>query len=313
MVSAQNRYVIYNKNPNKKDDVVRFSGVGVGIKPVMRAGKPYYYVKTRHKRQYFSINDYGLQVIPAGRSKPSKRKVFNIKKKKVNDMRKKKYGSGTGRIKMVKTTPKASILAKAKVKKPTTIAQIQKQQRMKTDKSPTRVINMHGSNYTLYDSKPRTKSDAQKVRQKLKSQGKAAFINPRKRKAGTQWFIYQKPSKHAQVRVGKPLKSKVSKRTGIPTSSINMHGRRYNIYDNKPRTKSEAQKVRKKLISQGKAAFLNPRKRKSGTEYFVYQKQAERRLKASRKPSTPRKKASKSRTQVIKELESELRRLKKEG
>ena len=214
-------------------------------------------------------------------------------------------------IKKKKTSSKkAQVLAKTKSLQKKSLAQIQREQKMRPDKSPTRTINMHGSNYTLYDSKPRTKSEAQKVRQKLKSQGKAAFINPRKRKAGIQWFIYQKPSKHAQKKVGKPTKVKVSKRTGVPTGSINMHGKRYNIHDNKPRTKSEAQVVRKKLIGQGKAAFLNPRKRKSGTEYFVYQKPAERRLKVNSKPSKPRKKAGKSRAQIIKELESDLRKLK---
>ncbi len=202
---------------------------------------------------------------------------------------------------------KEQVLAKAKRQPKKSLAQLQKEHKMRPDKSPTRVINMHGSNYTLYDSKPRTKSEAQKVRQKLKSQGKAAFINPRKRKAGIQWFIYQKPSKHAQKKVGKPTVKKVSKRTGVPTSSINMHGKRYNIHDNKPRSKVEAQVVRKKLITQGKSAFLNPRKRKSGTEYFVYQKLAERKLKPT---SKPRRKATKSRTQVIKDLERELKELK---
>lgn len=205
---------------------------------------------------------------------------------------------------------KEQVLSKVKGKRKKSIAQLQKEQRMKSGKSPTRTINMHGSIYTLYDNKPRSKSDAQVVRQKLKAQGKSAFINPRKRKVGTQWFIYQKPSEHAKARARKPSQPKVSKRTGVPTSSINMHGKRYNIHDNKPRTKSEAQKVRKTLIRQGKAAFLNPRKRKSGTEYFIYQKPAERRLKANSKPSTPRKKAGKSRTQLIKELESELKALK---
>ena len=333
MVSAQNRYVIYNKNPDKKDDIVRFGGVGVGVKPIIRAGKHYYYVKTRHKKQYFPIKDYGLQVIPAGRVKPTNPKVFNIKRKSVKNMPKGK-GKGPGRPRkrgrpkgttkkqkevqkkyFPKISSKSIVVAKAKKMEKTSISQMQKSYAEKTkrrkDKVPTRVINMHGSNYTLYDEKPRTKAEAQKIRLKLKSQGKAAFLNPRKRKSGTQYFVYQKLSEHYKKQMKKPIQKSISKRTGIPTSSILMHGRKYNIHDNKPRTKSVAQALRKKLVGQGKAAFLNPRKRKSGTEYFVYEKAAERRIKStSPKKSTPRKKTSKSRTAVIKELEAELKRLK---
>jgi len=312
MVSAQNRYVIYNKDPNKKKDLERFGGVGVGIKPIMRAGIPYYYVKTRHKKQYFPIKSYGLLVIPAGQTKPSNKKVFNIKKKNVNNMaRRKKYGSGTGKVKMikVKSTPKASILAKAKAKRPTTVAQMQRERRLISKKPPTRTINMHGSKYTLYDEKARTKTEASKVRLKLKGQGKSAFINPRKRKAGTQWFIYQKPSEHAKARTRKPSQLKVSKRTGVPTKTINMHGKNYGLYDEKPRNKTDAGKLRKKLVNQGFSAFLNPRRRKSGIEYFVYKKKAERRVSAiSKKKSVPRKSSSKRTT--ITSLEAELRALK---
>lgn len=200
---------------------------------------------------------------------------------------------------------KEQVLAKAKSRRRKSIAQMQKEQRYKKDKSPTRVINMHGTNYTLYDDKPRSKSDAQAVRQKLKAQGKAAFINPRKRKAGIQWFIYQKPSEHAKARARKPSQLKVSKRTGVPTRTINMHGRNYDLYDEKPRNKTDAGKIRKKLVNQGFSAFLNPRKRKSGTEYFVYKKKAERRVSAiSKRKSTPRKGIT------VKSLEAELKALK---
>lgn len=185
---------------------------------------------------------------------------------------------------------KEQVLAKTKSRRRKTIAQLQKEQRYKKDKSPTRVINMHGSNYTLYDDKPRSKSDAQAVRQKLKAQGKSAFINPRKRKAGVQWFIYQKPSEHAKARARKPVQAKVSKRTGVPTKTINMHGKNYNLHDEKPRNKIDAGKLRKKLITQGFSAFLNPRKRKSGTEYFVYKKKAERRRKSTSKKKNNSKK-----------------------
>lgn len=206
------------------------------------------------------------------------------------------------------SSPKAQVIAKAKASQKKSIAQLQKEQKYKRDKSPTRVINMHGSNYTLYDDKPRSKSEAQAVRQKLKIQGKAAFINPRKRKSGVQWFIYQKPSEHAKARVKRSTQPKVSKRTGVPTKTISMHGRNYDLHDEKPRNKSDATTLRKKLVNQGLSAFLNPRKRKSGTEYFVYTKKAERRISAiSKKKSSPRKSASKTR---ISSLEAELKRLK---
>lgn len=216
---------------------------------------------------------------------------------------------------MPRITQKEMIIAKARSKKSTSMAQIQKQYAASAklkDKPPTSSINMHGTNYALYDKKPRTKVDAQKIRVKLKAQGKSSFVNPRKRKSGIQWFIYQKPSEHAKARAGKPTKIKVSKRTGVPTSSINMHGRNYNLHDEKPRTKSEAQKLRKKLIGQGMSAFLNPRRRKSGIQYFVYKKKAERRIKATAtgKPSKPRQKTIKSQSKKIMSLEAELNRLK---
>jgi len=210
-------------------------------------------------------------------------------------------------------SPKADIMAKARSMKKPSMSELQKEHlasKKMRDKPPTSSIMMHGSKYTLYDVKPRTKELAQKIRQKLKTEGMAAFINPRKRKSGTQWFIYQKPSEHAKARARKPTQQRVSKRTGIPTSSIMMHGKKYNLYDDKPRNKSEAQVIRTKLVNQGKSAFLNPRRRKSGTEYFVYEKLAERRrVKAgSSRKITPRQQTTKS--QTIKNLEAELRRLK---
>lgn len=210
------------------------------------------------------------------------------------------------------STKKAQVLAKTqKLGRKPSLAQMQKdfetKSRRRRARIPTRTINMHGSLYTLHDETPRTKPQAQAVRQKLKSQGMAAFLNPRKRKDGTDWFVYKKQ----RAKMAKPITQKVSKRTGVPTQSINMHGRKYDIHDNKPRTKAQAQALRKKLTGQGKSAFLNPRRRKSGTEYFVYEKKAERRIKATPKKSSPRKPASKSKKdKVISQLEAELRRLK---
>lgn len=310
-IKKRNVYRIYSRNPNIKIDK-DFSGVGVGVKPVIRKGILNYQIKGRHINKLFPTNKYGLQVIPAGHLKPTNRKVFNIKRKSVKSMPKGK-GKGPGRPRKRGRKPqvqssKAKVMAKSKRLEKQSLAQLQREYKAKTRKSPTRTINMHGSLYTLYDDKPRTKSQAQSVRQKLKAEGKAAFINPRKRKTGTQWFVYQK-SRAVVKRITGP---KVSKRTGIPTSSINMHGKKYDLHDDKPRNKTDAQTLRKKLIKQGKASFLNPRKRKSGTEYFVYEKLAERRLKAtSPKKSSPRSLASKRYS--IKQLEAELRKLKKKN
>lgn len=314
-VKKYNRYVVYSKDSNNKK-VKTFVGVGISVKPVVRKGELNYRVKGKNINKLYSVQDYGLQIIPAGQIKPTTRKFYNPKRK-VKFMPKGK-GKGPGRPKKrgrpkskpKQLTPKQRIMVKAKASKRKTMSQIQQEQRMVSKKAPTRTINMHGSLYTLYDEKARIKSEAQKVRQKLKAQGKAAFINPRKRKAGTQWFIYQK----ARVKVSiKSSKIKVSKRTGVPAGSINMHGRKYNLYDDKPRSKSAAQTVRKRLVNAGKSAFLNPRKRKSGIEYFVYTKQAERRRKStSPKIASPRRSAYKTSSKKMKELEAELRRLKRD-
>lgn len=251
-----------------------------------------------------------MEIMPKKRGPGRPKKRGRPKGKKVQkSVRQIKKEVKVYRIKPL--TQKQRIIAKAKASRPHTVAQIQQEKRMISKKPPTRTINMHGSLYTLYDEKARSKNEAQKIRQKLKSQGKAAFLNPRKRKAGTQWFIYQK----ARVKVSKvPSQLRISKRTGIPTNSINMHGKKYDLYDEKPRSKSEAQVVRKKLIIAGKAAFLNPRRRKSGIQYFVYSKQAERRLKASPKKSiSPRKTAYKTLSKTIRKLEAELRRLKRDN
>lgn len=66
---------------------------------------------------------------------------------------------------------------------------------------PTNNINMHGWNYSLYDRVPRTKSRAQQLQRKLKSEGKSAFLNPRKRKSGTKWFVYWKLSERFKKQV----------------------------------------------------------------------------------------------------------------
>ena len=212
----------------------------------------------------------------------------------------------------VRKTPskKTQVLAKTKRMSKPTLSSLQKdyetKARRRKAKIPTRTINMHGSLYTLYDTTPRNKIQAQTVRKKLKAKGMAAFLNPRKRKDGTDWFVYKKQ----RSRVAKAPQVKVSKRSGIPTQSINMHGKSYSIYDNTPRTKAQAQKIRTALTKKGFSAFLNPRRRKSGTEYFIYKKKAER-VKSSPKKSSTRKPASKkSRDKVIDDLEAQLRRLK---
>lgn len=213
------------------------------------------------------------------------------------------------KLKKKPVSKKAQVLAKSKRMQKPTLSQLQKdfetKARRRKAKIPTRQINMHGSLYTLHDEKPRNKSEAQKVRQTLKAQGMAAFLNPRKRKDGTDWFVYKKQ----RARTVSATVKKTPKRTGIPTQSINMHGKQYNIYDNTPRNKSEAQKIRTMLAKKGFSSFLNPRRRKSGTEYFVYKKKSERKL-ASPKKSSTRKPASKKKDKIISELEAELRRLK---
>lgn len=265
--------------------------------------------------------ELGLKI---GRVLPRRIKLQEVKEvkkmpKKRGPGRPKKRGrpKGSGKKVPVKKKPmtqKERVIAKAMAGKRVSLAQVQQTQAMISRKPPTSSIMMHGAKYILHDKTARTKPEAQKVRQKLKAQGMAAFINPRKRKAGTQWFVYKKP----RVKVAQAVKQKVSKRTGIPTGSINMHGRKYDLYDDKPRTKAQAQAVRKRLVKAGKSAFLNPRRRKSGTEYFVYTKQAERKRKTpspkkpspKRKPSPRKKTATKSRSAIIKELEAELRRIK---
>lgn len=58
----------------------------------------------------------------------------------------------------------------------------------------------------------------------------------------------------------------------MPTKSINMHGKKYNLTDETARTKAQAQAKAKALRKQGKVAFLNPQKRKGKTtKYHVYE------------------------------------------
>ena len=58
----------------------------------------------------------------------------------------------------------------------------------------------------------------------------------------------------------------------MPAKSINMHGKIYDLADEKSRTKDGALKLASEIRQQGKVAFLNPIKRKGQeTMYCVYQ------------------------------------------
>ena len=68
----------------------------------------------------------------------------------------------------------------------------------------------------------------------------------------------------------------------MPAKTINMHGKIYNLADEKSRNKLQAQKFAAEIREQGKVAFLNPQKKKGQeTNYFVYQ--AEKSIRTSTK------------------------------
>ena len=73
----------------------------------------------------------------------------------------------------------------------------------------------------------------------------------------------------------------------MPTKSINMHGKIYDLADKKIRTKLQAQKFAGEIREKGKVAFLNPSiKKGKQTTYFVYE--AEKSVRTSnRKKSIP--------------------------
>jgi len=80
----------------------------------------------------------------------------------------------------------------------------------------------------------------------------------------------------------------------MPTKSINMHGKRYNLSDETIRTQAAARTKATRLRKQGKVAFLNPVKRKGKpTKYYVYEA-----LKGKRKAPTKRKVPTKRKAPV---------------
>jgi len=70
----------------------------------------------------------------------------------------------------------------------------------------------------------------------------------------------------------------------MPAKTINMHGKIYDLVDEKIRTKEQALKFADEIRTQGKVAFLNPQKKKGiAINYFIYQ--AEKSVRVSRKKS----------------------------
>jgi len=68
----------------------------------------------------------------------------------------------------------------------------------------------------------------------------------------------------------------------MPAKTINMHGKIYDLADEKSRNKLQAQKFAAEIREQGKVAFLNPQKKKGQeTKYFIYQ--AEKSIRTSTK------------------------------
>ena len=68
----------------------------------------------------------------------------------------------------------------------------------------------------------------------------------------------------------------------MPAKTINMHGKIYDLADEKSRSKLQAQKFAAEIREQGKVAFLNPQKKKGQeTNYFVYK--AEKSIRTSTK------------------------------
>lgn len=70
----------------------------------------------------------------------------------------------------------------------------------------------------------------------------------------------------------------------MPAPTINMHGKIYDLVDEKVRTKEQALKFADEIRTQGKVAFLNPQKKKGkAINHFIYQ--AEKSVRVSRKKS----------------------------
>ena len=68
----------------------------------------------------------------------------------------------------------------------------------------------------------------------------------------------------------------------MPAKTINMHGKIYDLADEKSRTKLQAQEFAAEIRTQGKVAFLNPQKKKGQeTKYYVYE--AEKSIRTSTK------------------------------
>jgi len=65
----------------------------------------------------------------------------------------------------------------------------------------------------------------------------------------------------------------------MPAKSINMHGKIYDLTDEKLRTKIQAQKFASEIREKGKVAFLNPIIRKGQeTMYSIYQAEKSTRI-----------------------------------
>lgn len=57
----------------------------------------------------------------------------------------------------------------------------------------------------------------------------------------------------------------------MPSETINMHGKIYDLLDNIERTKDQAQEKAIEIRANGQVAFLNPQKRKDKqTNYWIY-------------------------------------------
>ena len=57
----------------------------------------------------------------------------------------------------------------------------------------------------------------------------------------------------------------------MPSETINMHGKIYNLFDEKIRVKEVAQTKAQEIRDGGQVAFLNPQKRKDKeTNYWIY-------------------------------------------
>ena len=72
----------------------------------------------------------------------------------------------------------------------------------------------------------------------------------------------------------------------MTAKTINMHGKIYDLADEKSRTKVGALKFAAEIRTQGKVAFLNPQKKKGQeTMYFVYQAERSERTSTKRNVS----------------------------